>query len=330
MAAAECIAAAPTCDDARECIMGPHPWAMLPVCEEGVMTWLALDHLAPIARDTDAYRPPEAAVREHVSAAIAAVARLDAPTLTLEAVRAGYVACRGADDEADLVLLRPVAPSSGHATIVIRALGAPRDVILGAPHPLWDVGTAEESATIFARIGARAVVVSGTHRCGSTRASGCDGVADACGTDAPVRESDMAHAVDSVFHAAHVALASAYADAWFVSVHGFSGPGISVSNGTDDPVSVDARVTRLAVALSTRFDDVTTCNVSGAPGTDPFERLCGTTNVQGRHLNGVAMACTDAATSANDRFAHLEQDRAIRDARADDVADAIAEAFDAM
>ncbi len=41
-------------------------------------------------------------------------------------------------------------------------------------------------------------------------------------------------------------------------------------------------------------------------------RLCGTTNVQGRHLNGASQPCTEAAASASGRFIHLEQSAAVR------------------
>ena len=42
------------------------------------------------------------------------------------------------------------------------------------------------------------------------------------------------------------------------------------------------------------------------------ERLCGTTNVQGRHLNGSAEPCVDAADAASGRFVHLEQSQSLR------------------
>jgi hypothetical protein len=319
-----CIAESTTCDALHRCIMGPDPLLPLPACADGVRAWLALDRIAPIARDVDAYRPPDEGSRAALSASIAALAASEPMAALTEAERAGYVMCRGTGDELGLVLLRPAASGSGHATLAVDTTPT-HALILEAPHPLWDRATADESAAIFARTDARAVLISGTHRCGSDRDSGCDGTADACGTDAPVRESDMAHAVDSMFHAAHRALADAYPDALVVSVHGFTGPGISISNGTTDPTATDAPVARIARALHARFPDqmITTCNELGEVDVPRVVRVCGTTNVQGRALNASAAECTDAADAATDRFVHLEQAPDFRPDEADAIADAL-------
>ena len=56
---------------------------------------------------------------------------------------------------------------------------------------------------------------------------------------------------------------------------------------------------------------MTTCNASDDVRAD--QHLCGTTNVQGRVLNGSAQACTEPAGTASDRFIHLEQNLSIRE-----------------
>jgi hypothetical protein len=304
----------------------------LAICEGGVLAWTTLARIEPLARDTDTYRPPPEAMRAGIAAAIAAIAAGDATVAIERAADASYVVCRGEGEEAGLALLRPSTAGTGHATIVIRASGAGlREVILEAPHPVFDVGTLEESVAIFTRISARALLASGTHRCASARPSGCDGVADACGPDAPVRESDMdmAHAVDSTFQAAHVALADTYPATWIVSVHGFEGAGVSVSNGTTGDARLESRVARLARTLTFALDDVTACNATSDPDVIFAARLCGTTNVQGRALHGSAAACTEPAARATDRFVHLEQSRDVRETAASTIADALAEVIDA-
>lgn len=326
---AACIVASITCDELRTCIGGPRLFAGVDDCTGGVLAAMTLASIEPLARDTDSYRPPSALVVERIGLAIEEIAAFNGIIAGQHAEVAGYELCRGTGDEDGLLLLRPSTPGTGHASIVIRYQD-PRPLVLEAPHPLYDMGTLEESVAIFTATNARALVASGTHRCASDRPSGCDGTADACGTGAAVRESDMAHAVDSAFHAAHLALAAAYPEDWFVGVHGFEGPGASVSNGTNDPVAPTSRAARLAVALHERFGaDVTTCNDFGGASITTEERVCGTTDVQGRALNESPLECTTAATTATDRFAHIEQAPEYRPERAADVAAAILEVLGA-
>jgi hypothetical protein len=302
------------------------PLASLPTCTTGVIASLSLDVIQPLARDTDSYRPPPSAMPDGVAAAVTALAasRVDEARAAAEAV--GYVLCRGVGDEASLVLVRPAADATGHAFLAIRTNASARALVLEAPHPIFDADSDAEAVAIFQATRARAVMIAGTHRCASARASGCSGTADACGVGEPVRESDMAHAVDSVYQAAHLALASAYADAWFVGVHGFAGPGASVSNGTSDPVPATSRSARLALALHARFgDEVTTCNDFGDATITRDVRVCGTWDVQARALQGSVDACTMEGPAATDRFVHVEQAPAYRPGRASDVAAAILE-----
>jgi hypothetical protein len=304
------------------------PLLALDACADGVLASLTLEHIAPLARDTDSYRPPTAGTRDALSQAIDALALARFGSAVDHATGAGYVICRGVGDEAGLVLVRPAA-ATGNAWLALRLAGATREIVIEAPHPIWDADTEVEAVELFARTDARAVLIAGTHRCASDRTSGCTGTADACGIDALVRESDMAHAIDSTFHAAHGVLALAYPDAWFVAVHGFEGPGASVSDGTNDPTSATSRSARLAIALRTRFgDDVTTCNDFGDASITTEERVCGTDDVQGRLLNGSPAECTAAGSEASDRFVHLEQAPEYRPERTAEVAAAVLEAFE--
>ena len=70
-------------------------------------------------------------------------------------------------------------------------------LIIQAPHPLYDSNTGKQSLIIFKMSGARALFISGTHRCNSSVFTTCSGTTTACsGTSQSYRISDQAHAVN--------------------------------------------------------------------------------------------------------------------------------------
>jgi len=245
-----------------------------------------------------------AAVSEEVTAAIAAADRAD------------YDLCT----DANRLVFSP-RDASGRAWAVLDLQGAPLQ--LEVPHPLYDTDTLSEALHLLDRLRARVLLTSGTHRCAALEPTPCAGVSSVCtGTPEAYPASDPAHATDTSFHALHVAASEAFPEDLVVSVHGMSGDGASLSDGTDATVDADSPVARLATAMTGAFpnEPITTCN----PGTEAEVdlRLCGTTNVQGRHLNGSADPCVETADSGSGRFIHLEQSRSIR-AAPDRVADAL-------
>ena len=99
-----------------------------------------------------------------------------------------------------------------------------------------------------------------------------------------------------------------------MQLHGFarqsSDPLAIVSDGTDAPAAATHRSRALAAALADLTGDaVRSCN-----DPDAVPRLCGTTNVQGRMLNGSPDACGTAAAEGSGRFLHVEQALDLRDA----------------
>jgi hypothetical protein len=87
-----------------------------------------------------------------------------------------------------------------------------------------------------------------------------------------------------------------------------------ISNGAhaDDP---DAKTpaTRLRFAIANRIRQpgaVVSCNLP-ADAVYDFRKLCGTTNVQGRHVNGDVDACRRSVDQGTGRFIHVEQDSAV-------------------
>ena len=117
------------------------------------------------------------------------------------------------------------------------------------------------------------------------------------------------------FHAAHVALSESFPTDTVVSVHGFLDNGVSISNGTKSSPAADSFQIKLVDTLVRVFPDekITTCQQY--PGAPYGRRMCGGENVQGRHINGSANACTQNAESSSARFIHIEQSRAVRNQR---------------
>ena len=299
------------------------PLAGLSICPNGVMAEISLDALQPPKAGSNGYRVPGAGRLVALESSIVSLLAGDAQQAQTYAVTAEYLLCRGEGAEANLALWR-AAPGEGQARIVVRT-GLARPAIFEAPHPLHDSGTLEQARDLFQGLSARALIVSGTHRCANSDSSGCSGTTSTCGgISGPFRVSDAAHSEHSAFHTAHRALSEHFTHDWVVGVHGMGSPGASVSDGTEAPVSQNAPSAKLATALASRFSDVTTCNpITGSSAIPVANRLCGTTDVQGRHLNGAQLACTSKPDSASGRFVHLEQSKAVRSAN-----DAVQSALD--
>lgn len=263
----------------------------------GLVQWIETRPHAP--RDTLADVSADAARIEAFERAVDAVARGARPS------DGGAVIALGASVTA------VVAGDDIGPTVVIDG-AASRDLVIGVPHPVFEAGTAALGALLMERVGARALIVAGAHRCAARTESPCDGRTRACSgpAPAPYRLSDGAHNPATRYHAAHAALARAWPGAVFVSLHGMSaGLGIAaiLSDGSTDrrataalPEIVRDRL-RAVPGLADRR--VVSCNALADTG---FTRLCGTTNAQGRLLNGSPDACGTGAPVAGGRFLHAE------------------------
>lgn len=184
------------------------------------------------------------------------------------------------------------------------------ELVLQAPHPLFDTNTGKQAIHCFTGSSAGALFLSGTHRCNHSLYSPCDGTTTVCeGTSAPYRISDMAHNVQSIFQKSTEVLCLHNENSVFVQLHGFAkktdDPYVIMSNGTritpdHDPLS------RIREQL-TVIDPVLTFKVAHIDLS--WSRLIAFSNTQGRFINGSPDPCYQDATISAGRFVHIEQER---------------------
>jgi hypothetical protein len=170
-------------------------------------------------------------------------------------------------------------------------------------------------------------MIAGAHRDNHPTLTTCDGTHS---NGDPYHISDVAHATENYFHWAHLHLFATLPDMAMIQFHGFCCPGSGTyaglsddtisSNGINEiPAPLDlARLIHDAIEAQMFFaddgipgGDLTTC---GLYGEEVFQ-LGGTTNIQGRVMNGVVpgLECENAASTASGRFVHLEQDPDVRE-----------------
>ncbi len=284
----------------------------IPVCDVDIEEMLSPARIDPPSSGSNAYTPPSAAARVALQDALLRWASSAPPASIIGAAQsAGYTAC----SVDQVTIFEPAQTGLGHPVILLRE-DAAQEVVLQAPHAWFEFGTRDEARILFEGLGARAALISGVHRCAADGAVACDGRSTVCEPDgapaAAYRISDVAHNDQTLFHAAHTALADAFPTAWMISLHGMTGAGFSLSTGVSGPVEPASLLARFAGALQQEFpaERVSTCN--DYPGADFETRLCGRTNVQGRYLNGADQVCTQSASTSSGRFLHLEQSRDVR------------------
>lgn len=185
-----------------------------------------------------------------------------------------------------------------------------RNIVFEAPHPLYDLNTEDEGGALLMALRARALWISGTHRCSNAQSTLCTQATDAACDY--YRVSDGGHNTRSYFHGAHLAALEVGNMPLTVSLHGnasSSVPEVAISDGTTRVAAGDALVNRMRSALRARNVGTVSCNLAGDNGA-----LCGTTNVQGRASNNSAEPCGIAALAGGGRFLHIEQKIGIRQA----------------
>jgi len=230
---------------------------------------------------SDAWVAPGQAVTGTLESAVTAWFAGDKGTAMTTASSIGYSVCA----EGAVSLWQPAA-GSGRAWFLLRE-GAARSTTLATPHPWFEFLVLDQTLALFDALGARAAVVAGTHRCTSPQPGSCSGSSSVCtGASAPFRVSDQAHSVEGTFQAVHRALFTTFPDDVMVSIHGMGSPGVSISNGRTGDAPAGDVAAALAATLANELpgEYVTSCSTNAAVPYDA--RLCGTTNSQGRLVNG--------------------------------------------
>jgi hypothetical protein len=217
------------------------------------------------------------------------------------------------DDGGSWLLLEEKSPRRrGGGTFVLN-LEPARDLWIETPHADSDEGTLEQGISQFMSLGARALLITGTHRCASSAATTCGETGtQACGGN--LRISDSAHHPYAFFTAAHRALRAQYPSGVAVSLHGMEQRGKQtaiISDGTDVPRTTALSV-RLRDALNRRLPASSRAFSCNDANDGRHRYLCGLSNVQGRIDNGAGDACFQEAPSSTDRFLHLEQGPSLR------------------
>ena len=302
-----CSEESPSFDDdaADDDTTGLDPPA-LPACEDGVIDAFTEAEINPPQPDSEGYESPSSDDLQGMRDTLQSLLAGDYEAALAGADLLDYELCAGEGDEEWLVLMRPQDRGAGHALFAWRVVDA-RPLILGNPHSWLELGTLDECVDAFEQIGARVLIATGTHRCANAAPAGCDGSTEVCGAYEPYRESDMAHVVDGHYQVIHEVFADHFADDWVLSIHGFPFYGISVSNGTHDAAAEGTPVALIGAALMEQYPTERVTSCSAWPGADVDYRYCGTTNVQGRYVNGSSDPCDQEATTASERFVHIEQ-----------------------
>jgi hypothetical protein len=207
------------------------------------------------------------------------------------------------------VLIKTEASANYWGSYIFNQSADRQRLVIQSPHPRYDTYTGAQGYYIFKNVGARAFFLAGAHRCNSNTASTCDGTSTVCtGSSAAFRISDQAHTDQGFFLRGTETLSNLITNLLVIQVHGFSkqvdDPDVIISNGTKlNPSStdyVDAIKTNLLTEDNTLTFKIPHIDTS-------WDRLNGTTNLQGRFVNGSGDPCTTAPSSANGRFVHIEQ-----------------------
>ncbi len=195
-------------------------------------------------------------------------------------------------------------------TYVFNSAPCRENLILQAPHPKFDFNTGLEAIFCFKRLSAKALFLTGTHRCNHTTSSACSGSTSVCsGSSQPFKISDMAHNTLSVFQKTTEVLTIENNNAVFVQLHGFSktssDPYVIMSNGTRATPLVDY-VTLIKNELAV-VDNSLTFKLAHIDLS--WTKLIAFTNTQGRLVNGSTSPCNTSISSTTGKFVHIEQEK---------------------
>ena len=201
----------------------------------------------------------------------------------------------------------------GWGTLIVNT-DPDRNLDISIPHPLNETNTAKQGIELFKDSGARTYVLAGAHRRSNGAPSPCQ---------SSFQIADAAHNTQIFFHQTSEALVSFYAGIQeqysSIQFHGMAAstcPGVDVyiTQGLSTTPTSSSNAKLLAENLAATQTDWSI----KIPGDTPTCGLNGTTNVQGRLLNGVnpPSVCTTSGQGLGPigQFLHIEQKFNFRDA----------------
>lgn len=295
----------------------------LPACAGSVLNAFTEEEVQPPEAGSGGWLAPEADTLAAIEASADALLHSLTEIAIGQTAVVGYEMCRGAGDEAQLVLWRPAWPGTGRGLFAWR-MGAVTDLVIEAPHAWASPATMEQAITLFEETNARALIAGGSHPCANpdTTACGADAV---CGGDvAPASNPTQNEA--TIFHVAHKMFTERFPKAWVVSVLPMDDDGVSVSDGTTGAAAPGSAAEQIGLALMDALGDepVTSCN--DFPGAVLEDRACGRESVQARHLNGADDTCSTDELDSTGRYVQLSESAVVQE-RGLTVASAISSAL---
>lgn len=190
------------------------------------------------------------------------------------------------DDSAVSYLLREQRPIQKGWGLYAFRVDSTSNIIVEAPHPLYDRRTPTVAMDIYRALDARALLIAGAHRNANSDGS-----------------ADVAHAPESIFHSVHESLVreiqSNSETAIVLQIHGFHSskhagyPQAVLGFGESIQLAETTLAQTLEAALSEQGIQVGLCI------DDTWRQLCGRTNGQGAIPNGAI-------------FIHMELDENLR------------------
>jgi hypothetical protein len=198
-----------------------------------------------------------------------------------------YYVDRG-DDYAISYLLREHKPIQKGWGLYAFRVDSTSNIIIEAPHPLYDRRTPTVALDVYRALDARALLIAGAHRNANRDGS-----------------ADVAHAPESIFQSVHLALSKEIQaeseDVIILQIHGFHSskhegyPQVVFGLGKNPQTKEVALAQRIKDALSEQGISAGVCTDI----EDNLQDLCAKTNVQGSVTNEGA-------------FIHIELDEKIR------------------
>lgn len=221
----------------------------------------ALEERMP-RQNSEGFAVPTGEEKAGFAALAAAIEAGDTREAAKLAAASGYDLLRyvdHGDEGAQSYLLRERKGMRRGWGLYVLRIGPASNVLVEAPHPLYDEGTAQVALAAYRALKARALLIAGAHRDANRDGS-----------------ADVAHNRQTVFQAIHEALAGETAPV-VLQVHGFAAvrhPGYPQVVLGSDQASASSVLQRLSQALAAAGLSAGVCD-----GTS-WKDLCGASNVQ--------------------------------------------------